>query len=100
MTNMFDDLAEFLTACVDEDEREIRNDPPVGLGYASLAARMSREVTGKREILRRCAAVMNEMDIYPNGLVSPRAFLARQTLMNMGIAYDDHPGYRAEDWKP
>ena len=44
-------------------------------------ARVLREVEAKRAIVRRCAGVMNEMDVYPNGLVSPRALLARQTLI-------------------
>ena len=39
---------------------------------------------------------MNEMDQYPNGLVSPRALLARQILMWLGAAWSDHPDY--EGW--
>ena len=56
-------------------------------------ARVLREVKAKRQAVRRCAARMDEMDMYPNGLVSPRAVLARQVLMDMGAVYSDHPDY-------
>jgi hypothetical protein len=42
---------------------------------------------------------MDEPDQWPNGLVSPRAVLARQVIMNLGATYDDHPSYQPE-WKP
>lgn len=62
-------------------------------------ARVLREVEAKRATVRRCAARMNEMDVYPNGLVSPRALLARQVLIDLATAWNDHPDYRPE-WKP
>ena len=52
-----------------------------------------RDTAAKRKIVRRCAARMNEMDRYPNGLVSPRALLARQVLTDLAAAWDDHPDY-------
>lgn len=61
------------------DEREVRAD-----------------IAAKRAIIRRCAAHANELDIYPNGLVSPRALLARQTLMAMAAVDSGHPDYRQE----
>lgn len=63
------------------------------------ADRVLREVAVKREIVRRCAGHMDEPDQYPNGLVSPRALLSRQVLLNLAAVYSDHPDYR-EDWKP
>jgi hypothetical protein len=62
-------------------------------------SRATRDVDAKREILRRCAVHMDEPDQWPNGLVSPRAVLARQVIMNLGATYDDHPSYQPE-WKP
>ena len=45
------EIAEFIAARLDEDERELVKDPPVGLGYANLAARIAREVAAKRRII-------------------------------------------------
>jgi hypothetical protein len=61
---------------------------------AERKARALREATAKRNVVRRCAAVMNEMDVHPNGLVSPRALLARQTLIDLAAVYADRPGYQ------
>lgn len=47
-------------------------------------------------IVRLCAARVNEMDVYPNGLVSPRALLARQVLMSLAAVWSGHPDYRQE----
>ena len=57
-------------------------------------ARVLRDVEAKRAILRRCSARMNEMDQYPNGLVSPRALLARQILMDIAAIWNDHADYQ------
>jgi len=62
-------------------------------------ARVLREVEANRAIVRRCAARMDEMDVYPNALVSPRAVLARQALMDLAAVWNDHPDYD-QDWKP
>jgi hypothetical protein len=64
----------------------VRNDP----------ARVLREVKAKRSVLWRCDGRVNEPDQYPNGLVSPRAVLARQALMDLGAVWSDHADYRAE----
>jgi hypothetical protein len=45
------DFTAFLTARLAEDERELARDPPVGLGYACLSARIAREVLAKRAII-------------------------------------------------
>jgi Family of unknown function (DUF6221) len=47
------DLVAFIRARLDEDERELLKDPPVGLGYANLPARIRCEVEAKRAILAR-----------------------------------------------
>jgi len=60
--------------------------------------RAKREAAAKRAIVRRCGWSVNEPDQYPNGLVSPRAVLARQNLSDLAAAWNDHPDYRAE-WK-
>ncbi len=55
-----------------------------------------RQIEASRAIVRRCAVRMNEPDQWPNGLVSPRALLARQVLRDMAAVYSDHPDYRQE----
>jgi hypothetical protein len=62
-------------------------------------ARVRRQVAALRAIVRRCEGCMNEPDQYPNGLVSPRALLARQTLIWLTSIWSDQPDYRQE-WKP
>jgi hypothetical protein len=89
-----DRLVLFLRARLEEDERELARDPPAGLGYANLPARMRREISVKQDIVRRCVSRMNEMDAYQNGLVSPRALLARQVLIVQAACWEDHPDYR------
>jgi Family of unknown function (DUF6221) len=59
-------------------------------------AREVRKAEAIRAIVRRCTRYANEMDEYPNALVSPRAVLARQVLMDLGDAWSDHPDYPAE----
>lgn len=49
------DPVAFATARLNEDEREIRNDPPVGMGYAILPVRMLRDLKAGRRILARHA---------------------------------------------
>lgn len=66
---------------------------------AERKARALREVEARQAIVRRCVGRMNEMDVYPNGLVSPRAWLARQVLMDLAAIDSDHPDYD-ESWKP
>jgi hypothetical protein len=110
-----DDLIAFLTARLDEVaaaaneihrprdcgsvDRDGEFDPDPIWCSCDYPARVLRDVEAKRAIVRRCAARMNEMDVYPNGLVSPRALLARQVLMDAATVWDDHPDYRPE-WKP
>jgi hypothetical protein len=76
-------------------------DIAAGLYVAALSdpVRVLAAVEAKRAILLRCEIRMNEPDQYSNGLVSPRALLARQVLMDLASEWDDHPDYRQE-WKP
>ena len=46
-----DDLTAFVRERLDDDERELQKDPPVGLGYANLSARMRLEIAAKRAIV-------------------------------------------------
>lgn len=46
-----------------------------------------------RAIVERCARVANERDDVPNGLVSPRAVLARQTLAAFAPIWAGHPDF-------
>lgn len=93
--SVMDDLVEFLYARLDEREHFAK--------VARLASKHReqefREIAAVRNIVRRCAVRMDEMDVYPNGLVSPRALLARQTLMDLGSIWNGHPDYQPE-WKP
>jgi hypothetical protein len=110
-----DDIAAFIAARLDEREtmspelHEARvcsgcsdgweagfNPDRCDCGYPGLVL---REVAALRAIVRRCEGCMNEPDQYPNGLVSPRALLARQTLIWLTSIWSDQPDYRQE-WKP
>jgi hypothetical protein len=88
---MMDDLIAFIMARLDEDERYLKSNK-----RHLWTERPLREVEAKRAILQRCAARMNEPDQYPNGLVSPRAVLARQNLSDLATVWSDHSDYRAE----
>ena len=83
-------MVAFVWARLDEDERELVKDPPHGLGYANLAARMRREVAAMRDILT--AYVKIEADGHrDNGWIALR--FAVETL---AAIWSDHPDYRAE----
>ena len=107
MSDLCSRLAAFLNARLDEDEMAALAWLPFGNPGAAQRehiarhdpARVLREVEAGRAIVRRCAGVMDEMDVYPNGLVSPRALLARQVLMWLGVTWADYPDYDGE-WKP
>jgi hypothetical protein len=102
---MSEDLAAFVAARLDElaeaDWHVLDcSGMPHEDGHCCEVGRwLARDVEAKRAILRRCAAHMNEPDQWPNGLVSPRAVLARQALVALADIWNDHPDYRAE-WKP
>jgi hypothetical protein len=78
-------ITEFIAARVDEDERELRNDPPRGLGYADLGARTAREISAFREIL----AAWQE---------APEGSIVRDvlgyTLGTLAGIWSEHPSYR------
>ncbi len=85
-----------------EDERELRNDPPRGLGYAILQDRVAFEIRGIRNILERyrdCLARMEE-SAYP-------VFAARDqareyedfVLPNLLLRWASDAAYRQE-WAP
>jgi hypothetical protein len=91
------DLVEFVTARLDEDEREIRADPPVGMGYARLPVRMLREIQAKRVVLAEYAAVAGNEghdDVeYAHGWAAGLGLAVRA----MATAWSDHPDWRT-DW--
>jgi hypothetical protein len=104
--------AEFLTARLDEYEAAANEvHLPRGCGCIDRdgefraepvfcccdgPAQALREVAAMRAVLRRCRAHMNEPDQYPNGLVSPRAALARQVLVDLTAIWSTHPDYQRE----
>jgi Family of unknown function (DUF6221) len=97
-----DDLVAFVTARLDEDERELVKDPPHGLGYANLPARMRREVEGKRIILARYADTLARMedDDYPAGVARDQAREYEDFVLPcLAAAWSDHPDYDP-DWAP
>jgi uncharacterized protein DUF6221 len=101
------DLVAFLRARLDEDEREIRNDPPAGMGYAVLARRMVREVQAKRAILDHYADLTRAT--YPRELYRPGdgkptvawglVKYGDYALRQLAAIYSDHPDYDQE-WRP
>jgi hypothetical protein len=109
-STMTDDLTAFVKARLDEDERELKKDPPVGLGYANLSARVRREIAAKRAILAEhteigrnskdgptCNACVNiEADPMFDDIYVPYPC---KTVRLLAAVYSDHPGYRPE-WAP
>ena len=88
----------FLNARLDEDERELVKDPPVGLGYANLAARIRRDVEAKRAILDQLATDLSYSPPVPSG--HQRAWAIASLIVEaLTTVYSDHPDYRPE-WKP
>jgi hypothetical protein len=79
--------------CIDRDA-EFRADPVYCCCDGPAHAR--REVAALRAIVRRCQARMDEPDQYPNGLVSPRAVLARQILVDLAAIWSGHPDHQRE----
>jgi len=100
-----DDLTAFVRARLDEDERELVKDPPHGLGYANLAARVRREVAAKRAIIaihvpdedRDCLVCITERAGYQEQWAwDPWPC---QTIRHLAAAWSDHPDYRPQ-WVP
>lgn len=90
-----DELIAFLLAALDEDERELKKDPPAGLGYANLAARFAREIAAKRAIVRGITAAL---PLLPHGDPAYQDALLH-ILRTLAAVYADLAGYRQE-WKP
>lgn len=67
-----------------EADHIVRHDP----------ADVIADCDAKLAIIARCKLLMNEPDEYPNGLVSPRATLARMTLADLLGAYRHRDGYK------
>jgi len=83
---VIDGVCESINGHIPDADHIARHDP----------ARALREVAFKRDMVRRCAPHMNELDVYPNGLVSPRAVLSRQFLVGLAAVYSTHPDYRQQ----
>src|ERR1700722_19617465 len=96
------DQVAFAEARLDEDEREIRNDPPMGLGYARLGVRLLRDIKGARNILARyqdCLA-RTEDPAYPQVVARDQVREYEDyVLPNLLMRWADHPDYDQE-WKP
>lgn len=93
-------ITEFITARLAEDARELRKDPPVGLGYANLGARLAREIEGKRRILARYADCLARMedDEYPAGVAQDQAREYEDfVLPALAAGWADHSDYD-EGW--
>lgn len=82
-----DDLALWLLDQIDADEQRAR-------AARESPARVLAECEARREIVVRCGSHVHERDDWDNGLPSPRALLARQTLKLLARPYHDRPGYR------
>lgn len=114
------DLAEWLSAQLDEDERRIREDiewwwqghsriDVYGANGALIAGaddyvrplvdpgRVLRGIEAKRRLVERMAEVLHlGWDYYENSTVIE---LAESTLRALAAEYADRPGYR-EEWAP
>ncbi|WP_347590525.1 DUF6221 family protein [Acrocarpospora sp. B8E8] len=96
------DLTTFLNARWDEEEQDLRGHLGKALVQGYLrhnGERLLADIESKRAVLRRCAAFAEELDVHPNGLVSPRALLARQTLRLLALPFAGEDGYK-EEWRP
>jgi hypothetical protein len=103
--NLYDDLIAFAVARLNGDASEaavpemLWGETAADNDMDERRDRALREVAAGRAIVARCALLMNELDQWPNGLVSPRAVLARQVMACLASAWSDHPDYQ-EEWKP
>lgn len=94
--SVYDGLPEFIMTRLDlEEEFYITARRMVKLHRDNAL----REIAAKRRIVQRCWRGMNELDPNANGLVTERALLARQVLMDLGHIWADAKGYNP-DWKP
>lgn len=98
-----EELAAFVRERLDDDERELQKDPPVGLGYANLAARMSLEIVAKRRILAEVKDQIDEMDSRIEGewgITGSHPTGESDLLLKLlALPYSADARYRAE-WAP
>lgn len=97
-----DDMLAFAEERLAEDERELRNDPPVGMGYAILEERVAREIVGIRNVLERyrdCLVRMEDPD-YPNAVARDQAREYEDfVLPNLLLRWATDAAYR-DEWRP
>jgi hypothetical protein len=97
-----DDMLAFAEERLAEDERELRNDPPIGMGYAILEERVAFEIRGIRNILERyrdCLARMED-PAYPNAVARDQAREYEDfVLPNLLLRWASDAAYRKE-WAP
>lgn len=93
------DPVTFAEARLDEDERELRSDPPVGLGYATLAARVRIEIAAGRRILARhrdCGTPAGLCNRHNLGWNGPAGCYEMRDLL---VRWAEHPDFD-EVWWP
>lgn len=93
--SVYDGLPAFILGKLDLEE-EFYNRVRIAKYHKDNAL---REIAAKRRIVSRCHHGMNEADPLNNGLVSERALLARQVLIDLGHCYADRLDYKPE-WAP
>jgi hypothetical protein len=97
-----DDMLAFAEERLAEDERELRNDPPVGMGYANLEARVACEIKGIRNVLERYRDCLIRMEdpAYPNAVARDQAREYEDfVLPNLLLRWAGDAAYRKE-WAP
>lgn len=93
-----DDLATWLRAQLDEDERVAQAEAEhahewfEGDGWGD-PARVLREVAAKRQLLDRCLTAFRDQGIYGE---DGQEDVAKDVLRHLAAVYADRPGYLAE----
>ena len=89
-----DALIAFVIARLDEDDRELVKDPPHGLGYADLTARMRRDIMARRALVAAYSEVCHydTADPEPEYAVGRAAGLG-EAVRHLAAAWSEHPQY-------
>lgn len=107
-----DELTAFITDCLNDDRRELVNDPPKGMGSANLPGRMLREIEAKQALLARHTCNPND-SWRPDSGQPPRYFYCDcqvddgiiegewpcETVKSLAWPYKDLPRWK-EEWRP